>query len=101
VDVVRSVALAFVLPEEVSTLVADRTDNLLEVKLDVATESLAADKAVFRTEDVEASVGSIVTDVEEGGVPMIYELMLLKIPPVDVDRLLLLSEVAVPKLLER
>lgn len=116
VDVVNSVTLALSLPDAASTLVADTPDELLavavakvdksvrlepvlaaaelEAKLEASVDTLAVEKVADASKEVESPVELADPDADDGGVPMIYELILLKMPPVDVGEPLLPETVA-------
>lgn len=122
VDVVNSVTLALSLPDTASTLVDDTPDELLavavakvdksvtlepvltaaepEAKLEASVDTLAVEKVAVVSNEVESPVELADPDADDGGVPMIYELILLKMPPVDVGEPLLPETVA-SKVLDR
>lgn len=111
VDVVNSVALALPLPDAASKLTADTPDESLavavakvdrsvrldpvlaaadlEAKLEASVDTLAVEKVAVASKEVESPVELADPDPEDGGVPMMYELILLKMPPVDVGEPLL------------
>lgn len=122
VDVVNSVTLALPLLDAASTLVDDTPDELLavavakvdksvrlepvlaavelEAKLEASVDTLAVEKVAVASKEVESPVELADPDADDGGVPMIYELILLKMPPVDVGEPLLPETVA-SKVLDR